>query len=242
MRLLRLRATLGCRLGGRAGLEGGPVDGLLELVVGREDGFKGEGELRGAVCFQVSEALFGFVDAWKVAGRDPPEGDDHRGKLLEPVMTLAEQFGMGSSIDVVLERLNGFPDRHIEEHALVFPGTKISGVAFGGLQAPDEAGSVVGESIDFIEAGNEGIHDGIIERGFDAAYIDLCEVIVRHRFVSRKTRLVASARGATILLWTPCPLLGRKWVRFGLPLFAETRLLVGDHGDSFDLHQEFGPE
>jgi hypothetical protein len=153
----------------------------LEQVVGRENRFEGEGELGGAVGVELGEAFFGFVYAREVADRNPPEGRDNRVKFFEPEIALRQHFCVGRFVDVVLERINGFPDGHVQEHATVFPGTEVSGIAGVGLEAPDEASGRIREGVEFVEAGDEAVHDGIIEFRFDAADVDLRDVVFGHK-------------------------------------------------------------
>ena len=94
----------------------------------------------GPFSLEVGDAFFGFVDAGTMALRDPPECRVGAGEFVEPVVALAEEFGVHRVVDVVLQSCDIFPDRHVEQNAIVVAvGAEVGGVAFAGLQARRKA-------------------------------------------------------------------------------------------------------
>src|SRR5580704_4128920 len=96
-------------------------------------------------------------------------------------MSLAEQLGVHGAIDVILQRFDRLPHRHVQENTVVvWVRPEVSGVACISLQAPDEAGSAVSERVDFLEPIHEAGHDRAVEWSFDTADVDLREMVLAH--------------------------------------------------------------
>src|SRR5262249_22312627 len=121
-------------------------------------------ELARAVHVEVSQPLLRFLNAWYVTHRNPPEREICSSEFLEPQLPLPEHFRMTGSVDVVSECLDRLPDRHIEKNPLVFKGAKVHSVSFSCLQAPDKAGTSIGECIEFVQPSHEPLHNLIVER------------------------------------------------------------------------------
>src|SRR5262249_35285725 len=134
-----------------------------------------------------------FVNAWNVAYGHPPQSKVSGGKFFKPVVALPQQFCMNCAIHVVLKRFHRLPYRHVDEDAIVIVRAKISGVALGGLQAPHETRTAIGEGIDLIQPGDEASHDGIVERSLHASDVDLSNMKLRHKFLLDRLRLSHAA-------------------------------------------------
>src|SRR5271167_4698232 len=78
------------RLNRRTRHKRGPVDPALEFLVGVEDRFEGERELGWAMRVDVRYAFLRLIDAWNVAGRNPPQCGIRARELLEPSLTSPE--------------------------------------------------------------------------------------------------------------------------------------------------------
>src|SRR5580704_4149810 len=174
----------------RARLKGGPVDALLIGVVGLKDRLESEGELRWPVRVEMGNAAFGFVDTGNVSHRHPPQRRVAAFEFLEPGMALAEQFAVRGLVDVVPKRINVFPDRHIQQCALVSEGAEIRRIALIGLKPPYKTGARVGKGVDLLKPVDESRHDGIVEFSPNAADVDLGDVVVGHP-ISRGKDMIA---------------------------------------------------
>jgi hypothetical protein len=100
----------------------------------------------------MSNALLSFVNAGDVTGRHPPQRNEHAGKLLEPLLPLPKYFGMCRAIDVISERFDRFPHRHIQEYAIVMiVWPKVRCISFSRLETPYEPRAVIGKGVDFVQ-------------------------------------------------------------------------------------------
>src|SRR6266496_3378339 len=176
-------------------LEGRPVDRLNEGLVWRKHFLERERELRRAVRLEMRETLFGLVHARKTALRHPPQGDVGAGEFFEPGLPLPQHLDVRAVVHVALQLLDRFPDRQVEQDTIVTVGTKVGGVAVGGLQTPDEAGAAVGERVDLLQPGDETRHHGILERRFHPGDVDLGDVQMGHGLlpIYRHFSLMAAA-------------------------------------------------
>jgi len=78
---------------------------------------------------QMRKASFRLVNTGDVAHWHPPQRDICAGELFEPRLPLAKQLGMSCAINIVAECVDGLPNRHIDEDAVVIIRTKIGGVS-----------------------------------------------------------------------------------------------------------------
>ena len=135
------------------------------------------------MLFQISNALFRFVNAGDVTRWHPPQRNVHAGKLLEPLLPLPEYFGMRRAIDVISERFDRFPDRHIQEYAIVMVvWPKVRCVSFSRLETPYESRAVIGKRVDFVKPAHEPGHCRVIKRSLDSTNVDLSDVVFIHLF------------------------------------------------------------
>src|SRR6266705_1776769 len=183
-------------------LEGRPVDRLNEGLVWRKHFLERERKLRRAVRLKMRETLFGLVHARHVASRHPPQGEVGAGEFFEPGLPLPQHLGMRAVVHVALQLFHRFPDRQVEQDAVVIVGTKVGGVALGGLQTPDEAGAAVGERVDLLQPGDETGHHGTLERPFHPGDVDLGDVQIGHglpRICRHFSLVYRSRRSSTIV-------------------------------------------
>src|SRR6266545_3193106 len=184
-------------------LEGRPVDRLNEGLVRRKHFFERERELRRAVRLEMRETLFGFVHARHVALRYPPQGEVGASEFFEPGLPLPQHLRVSAVVHVALQLLHRFPDRQVEQDAVITIGTKVGGVALGGLQAPDEAWAAVGERVDLLQPGDETRHHGTLERSFHPGDVDLGDVQMGHGLlpIYRHFSLMAAATEGWAASW-----------------------------------------
>src|SRR5712691_4673751 len=161
-------------------LEGRPVDRLNEGLVRRKYFLERERELRRTVHLEMRETLLGFVHARYVALRHPPQGEVGAGEFFEPGLPLPKHLGVRAVVHVALQLLHRFPDRQVEQDAVIIVGTKVGSVTLGGLQTPDKAWAAVGERVDLIQPGDETGHHGTLERSFHLGDVDLGDVQIGH--------------------------------------------------------------
>src|SRR3989442_3837565 len=189
-------------------LEGRPVDRLNEGLVWRKHFLERERKLRRAVRLDMRETLFGLVHARKMALRHPPQGDVGAGEFFEPGLPLPQHLDVRAVVHVALQLLDRFPDRQVEQDTIVTVGTKVGGVAVGGLQTPDEAGAAVGERVDLLQPGDETGHHGTLERPFHPGDVDLGDVQIGHGLlrICRYFSLVYRSRrtSTTVCLLQAC--------------------------------------
>src|SRR6266571_4972751 len=145
----------------------------------------------------------GLVRARKMALRHPPQGDVGAGEFFEPGLPLPQHLDVRTVVHVALQLLDRFPDRQVEQDTIVTVGTKVGGVAVGGLQTPDEAGAAVGERVDLLQPGDETRHHGILERRFHPGDVDLGDVQMGHGLlpIYRYFSLMAAATEGWAASW-----------------------------------------
>jgi hypothetical protein len=97
---------------------------------------------------------------------------------------LSKQFHVGRLVNVVPKHFDCLPDGHIEQDTVVLVGPEIRRISFGRLKAPDEAGALIGEGIDFVQSGNESLHQFVIKWRLDSTDVDLGYVVRGHPIVS----------------------------------------------------------
>ena len=117
---------------------------------------------------------------------------------LEPGFAPTHHLGVGAPIDEIEQRVDGLPDRHVDDHHRVVEGAEIGGITALVLKPPNEAGGSIGARIDRIQAGDESGHGRMIERMMHPRDVDLGDLhLVGHdrcfrqgwRIHSRRYRL-----------------------------------------------------
>src|SRR3546814_7220602 len=103
------------------------------------------------------------------------------GRLLEPLPALRHHLQVVGAIDIGEQRIEIFPDRHVDDEVGVVGHLEIGGVAAVTLQAPDEAGTPVGEGVDVVETRDEAGQTWIVERRQRALDVDLHQMKPRPR-------------------------------------------------------------
>src|SRR5579884_2382406 len=144
------------------GLERGPVNGLLKSFVRVKNRLECERELSRAVQLEVRQALLGFVYAGSVTGRYPPKRDKGPGEFLEPLLSLPKQFAVSAPVDIVSERVNALPNRHVDENAVVFIRPNVGGIAVRGLEPPDKPRAPIRNCVDLVQPRYEPGHLSVI--------------------------------------------------------------------------------
>src|SRR5947208_11444050 len=114
---------------------------------------------RGAVAAKKIKPGDGFGDGWPMTRRHPPQDEERLAHLLEPFPAAAQNLHVSRPVDVLVERLDIPPHRHVDEHIGVVEWTNGGGVAFFGLEPPYESGEALGQSIDAVQIRGEIRHD-----------------------------------------------------------------------------------
>jgi hypothetical protein len=122
------------------------------------------------------ETVQRFGDGRDLAGWDPPQGEDWCFDRLEPFLSVAKRPDVRALVDVLLERIERLPHRHVDRHALVRVWPDRRRVAVLGLQAPHEAWAPIRDRVDRIELRAEAVHDRIVDRRAEAADVHLREM------------------------------------------------------------------
>ena len=90
---------------------------------------------------------------------------------------------MCRAIDVISERFDRFPHRHIQEDTIiVMVWPKVRCVPFSRLETPYEPRAVISKGVDFIQPPHEPGHRGMIERSLNSTNVDLSDVVFIHLF------------------------------------------------------------
>jgi hypothetical protein len=137
---------------------------------------KGERVGRRSVRPQIFETFDAFCDGWKRSHRYPPQGNDDISHALEPLPPPTEVPGVIRPIDIVAERLDRLPDRHVDEDRVVLVRPDRGGVPVLGHQTPDKSGTLLRQRIDLVEGRHEFGDDRVIGRCPQAPDIDLGKV------------------------------------------------------------------
>jgi hypothetical protein len=138
---------------------------------------------------QVRKALFGFVDARSVTSRHPPQPGISAREGLEPLMSLPKQFHMRRAVNVVIQRFDGLPNRHVEQDSIVVVGPQVCSVSPGSTETPNEARAAIGESVDLVDPGGESRHQRVVQRSLHSSNVYLCDVVLRHLLGSVQSRV-----------------------------------------------------
>ena len=165
---------------------------------------EGEGVRRRAVILQITQALFRFVDGGFVAGGDPPADEVRLLVQIEELEATAIHGGVAGLVSVVEEGVGGLPDAEVDDDQRVVVDADGGGVALFGLEPPDEAGGVFGETIEGVESGHEGLDARVVERGDEAGDVVLRKVVFHGALiVSEVAGHAGSARGWVIRAFGP---------------------------------------
>src|SRR5262249_54524265 len=121
--------------------------------------------------------LLPLIDRGNAPRLDPPKNQCGPGMRLEPLPSAAEHGDVLAAIDVLVEGLDRFPNRHVEQDPLVVERANAGGIAIVSLEAPDEAGAPVGQRIDAVELRHETSHERIVESRSHAGDVGLSEVM-----------------------------------------------------------------
>src|SRR5204863_4290385 len=97
------------------------------------------------------EALPRLGNSRNGSGGDPPESEDWPFDWLEPLFPIAKRSDVRTAIHELLQRVERFPDRHVDGHALVVERPDRCRIALFGLQPPDEPRAAIGERVNRIE-------------------------------------------------------------------------------------------
>jgi hypothetical protein len=75
---------------------------------------------------------------------------------------IAKSLDASGRVDVVAQRFDGGPDRHVDDDEGVVVVDELGGVSRSRLPAPDKTGSCIRESVDGIELGDKAGDLGIV--------------------------------------------------------------------------------
>lgn len=124
------------------------------------------------------KALAAFGDGGNVTCRNPPEAVNGLVHFFEPLGAVAQDSGMVGPVDVVAKRFEGLPDGHVEQNGSILRVVDdVRGIAGRGLQAPEEAGSIVGESVNRVELSDKFGDLGIVDGSEKTPNVNLRKVI-----------------------------------------------------------------
>jgi len=131
----------------------------------------------------VFQPLAAVRDRGDVAGGNPPETITGLIHLFEPLGAVAKYLGVIRLVSEIAQRLDRFPDRHIDDHERIVVVGDVGGVARFRLEPPDKAGSLVGKSVDGLELRDEFGDLRIIQRSEETRYVDLGEIVAHSGFL-----------------------------------------------------------
>src|SRR5271169_2346640 len=80
--------------------------------------------------------------------RDRPHDEMRSGELLEPGAFAIIELLVNRRPDKLLERLDAFPDRHVDQHVRIVERPKRGRIVALVLEPPDESGAALGERVD----------------------------------------------------------------------------------------------
>lgn len=184
---------------------------------------KPEGIRRRAVQLVVPKPLAALGDCRNVTRRNPPEAVIRFARFLEPFGAVAKDPSVVGGVGKTAQRLERLPDGHIDDDKRVVAVGDIRGVARFRLQAPEEAGSLVGERVYWFELGDELGDLRIIEGRDKPGNVDLSEMIGH-----------GGLEG--------CPIHAQSYIRKSPPGFLLLRNRVpARNSDSSFCQREFGP-
>jgi len=135
-----------------------------------------EGVRRRTVLLVALQTLAALRDARDVAGGNPPETVVRLVHFFKPLGAIAKSLDVSGRVDVVAQRFDGGPDRHVDDDEGIVVVGELGGVSRSRLQAPDKTGSRIRESVDGIELGDKAGDLGIVQRCDETADVDLSEM------------------------------------------------------------------
>ena len=127
-----------------------------------------EGVRRRAVLLVALQTLAALRDARDVAGGNPPETVVRLVHFFKPLGAIAKNLDVSGRVDVVAQRFEGSPDRHVDDDEGVVVVGEFGGVSRSRLQAPDKTASR-------IELGDKAGDLGVVQRCDETADVDLSE-------------------------------------------------------------------
>src|SRR5467141_3030046 len=95
-----------------------------------------------AMFLVVFQPLAAVRDRGDVAGGNPPETITGLIHLFEPLGAVAKYLGVIRLVSEIAQRLDRFPDRHIDDHERIVVVGDVGGVARFRLEPPDKAGAL----------------------------------------------------------------------------------------------------
>ena len=146
---------------------------------------KPERILRGAEFPIVAQAVFRLGGRRDVAHRNPPERVGRLCGLLEPLGAAFEELKMMRLVNVASQRLNRFPDGHVDQFERIFGIDNIGCVSGAGLQPPYKAGRGFGQRIDRIEVRLKRRHHGRIHGSENAPCVHLSQMHIPFMFACK---------------------------------------------------------
>jgi hypothetical protein len=108
---------------------------------------------------------------------------------------------VGGAIDEVEQRLGIGPDRHVDEKQRIGGRSQVGRVVAVPLQAPDKAGSGIGQGVDGIEFSVKARHLRVAALAEHPPDVDLCQVPIRHRRYFRAFATTLSGNSSPNTRW-----------------------------------------
>src|SRR4029077_12367857 len=144
-------------------------------------------------------------DGRYLPGWEPPQRQDRAPDRLKPLVSAAEGEDMVALVDELLQRLERLPHRQVDRHeAVVGVRADRRGVAVLGLEAPYEAGTLVGKRVNRIELRPEAVHDRRFEGRPKSADVHLRQVETCHGSLHGTSVMTCGLRIA-LKLRAQCP-------------------------------------
>src|SRR5260370_8251324 len=95
----------------------------------------------------VLEPLAALGHGGDVAGWGPPEAVAGLVHLFEPLGTITDYLRVIRIVGETVQRLDGLPDGHVDDHERIVVESDVGGIARFQLEPPDKARRLVGKSI-----------------------------------------------------------------------------------------------
>lgn len=116
--------------------------------------------------------------ARNVPGRNPPKREVRFDGRLEPSRTITKRSKVPAGIRKLFQRLDGIPNRKIEQNVQVILGANRCAVSLGSFQSPDEARAAIGERVHLGQLCDGPGHHRGIEWREHARDVHLCQMVV----------------------------------------------------------------
>jgi len=110
----------------------------------------------------------------------PPQNQKCLVHAFKPFAPATHELHVRRVVDVLVERLDISPYRHVDEHVLVLERADGGGITFFGLQPPREARRALRQRVDAFEVRGEVRHDWRVHRPLDDADVQLRKFICGH--------------------------------------------------------------